>query len=57
MNQDPRSRILRLVDTIVLRVSDLNALPDADVLAPVLADMIARGEIQRTGDVLSRGGK
>ncbi len=57
MNQDPRSRILRLVDTIVLRVSDLNALPDADVLAPVLADMIARGEIQRTGDVLSRGAK
>lgn len=55
MSQDPRSRILRLVDTIVLRVSDLNALPDADVLAPVLADMIARGEIQRTGDVLTRG--
>ncbi len=57
MNQDPRSRILRLVDTVVLRVGDLNALPDADALAPVLADMIARGEIQRTGDVLSRGAK
>ncbi len=57
MNQDPRNRILRLVDTIVLRVSDLNALPDADALAPVLADMIARGEIRREGDVLSRGAK
>lgn len=57
MNQDPRSRILRLVDTVTLRASDLAAFPDSDALLTVLADMIARGEIQRTGDVLSRGAK
>lgn len=55
--QDPRSRILRLVDTVVLRVGDLNALPDADAILSALATMIAAGEIKRTGDVLSRGAK
>lgn len=53
MNQDPRSRILRLVDTVTLRASDLAAFPDSDALLTAL--MIARGEIKRTGDVLTRG--
>lgn len=57
MNQDHRSRILRLVDTVTLRASDLAAFPDSDALLTALADMIARGEIKRTGDVLTRGGK
>lgn len=57
MNQDPRSRILRLVDTVTLRASDLAAFPDSDALAAALATMIAAGEIRREGDVLTRGGK